>query len=56
MIQAKSLIRGELILGEKPQKNISPLDGSEASQSDFLSIEQLKNVFEEAKKIKNDED
>ena len=53
MIQAQSLIRGKIVFGKFVHKNISPVDGSTASQSNFLSEKELIDVFKEAKTIKN---
>ncbi len=52
MIQAKSLIAGKLVSGKYVHKNISPVDGTDASQSNLLLDKDLTNIFKEAKKIK----
>lgn len=52
MINTKSLIAGELISGTETKKNLSPVDNNEISQSDFLSEQELVEVFKKAKVTK----
>ena len=52
MINAQSLIAGKLVSGKYVHKNISPVDGTDTSQSNLLSDKDLIDIFKDAKAIK----
>lgn len=53
MVQAKSFISGKLVEGQSVRVNVSPVDGKEISQSNFLSSEEIVEAFTSTKgKIK----
>ncbi|MEK7502062.1 MAG: aldehyde dehydrogenase family protein [Patescibacteria group bacterium] len=52
MIKARSLAAGKLVTGKHIQKNINPIDGTFASQSNLLSDNELTGIFKQAKAIK----
>ncbi|MBI5123605.1 aldehyde dehydrogenase family protein [Candidatus Roizmanbacteria bacterium] len=54
-MQISSLIQGKRILGKISNKNISPIDGSEISQSNFLVEQDLIEVFQKAKQTNHKE-
>lgn len=48
MIQAQNLVGGKIVSGRQLQKNISPVDGNEVSEVNFLSEKELTNAFKKA--------
>lgn len=53
MIKARSLIKGKIFSGKVFVKNISPIDGNEISQTSYLSVNELVDIYKQPNGVKS---